>query len=68
MCFHKAITFNTLEKLSNNKEYIESLSVEIISKCQKNIILSCIYRLPRGDQNIKNPHWKSQAKTKNPLS
>ena len=56
MCFHKAITFNTLEKLSNNKEYIESLSVEIISKCQKNIILSYIYRLPRGDQNIKNPH------------
>ena len=56
MCFYKAISFNTLEKLSNNKEYIESLSVEIISKCQKNIILSCIYRLPRGDQNIKNPH------------
>ena len=27
---HKTITFNALEKLSNNNEHIESLSVEII--------------------------------------
>ena len=49
---HKAITFNKLEKLSNNNEHIESLSVEKIRKNQKNIISSCIYRPPRGNQNI----------------
>ena len=49
---HKTITFNALEKLSNNNEHIESLSVEIIRKNQKNIILSCIYRPPRRDPHI----------------
>ena len=49
---HATITFNALEKLSINNEYIESLSVEIIRKNQKNIILSCIYRPPRGDPHI----------------
>ena len=49
---HKTITFNALEKLSNNNEHIESFSVEIIRKNQKNIILSCIYRPPKGDPNI----------------
>ena len=49
---HKTITFNALEKLSNNNEHIESLSVGIIRKNQKNIILSCIYRPPRGDPHI----------------
>ena len=49
---HKTITFNALEKLSNNNEHIESLSVEIIRKNQKNIILSCIYRPPRGNPHI----------------
>ena len=48
----KTIAFRTLEKLSNNNKHIESLSVEIIRKNQKNIILSCICRPPRGDQNI----------------
>ena len=49
---HKTITFNALEKLSNNNEHIESLSVERIRKNQKNIILSCIYRPRRGDPHI----------------
>ena len=49
---HKTITFIALEKLSNNNKHIESLSVEIIWKNQKNIILSCIYWPPRGDPNI----------------
>ena len=49
---HKTITFNALEKLSNNNGHIESLSVEIIRKNQKNIILSCIYRPPRGHPHI----------------
>ena len=49
---HKTITFNALEKLSNNNDHIEGLSVEIIRKNQKNIILSCIYRPPRGDPHI----------------
>ena len=49
---HKTITFNALEKLSNNNEHIESLFVEIIRKNQKNIILSCIYRPSRGNPNI----------------
>ena len=49
---HKTIAFNALEKLCNNNEHIESLSIEIIRKNQKNIILLCIYRLPRGNQNI----------------
>ena len=47
---HKTITFNTLEKISNNNEHIEGLSVEIIRKNQKNIILLCIYRHPSGNQ------------------
>ena len=46
---HKTITFETLEKLSNNKKHIENLFKEII---QKIIILRCIYRPPRGNQNI----------------
>ena len=46
---HKTITFRVLEKLSNNNRHIESLSIEIIRKNQKNIILSCIYRPSRGD-------------------
>ena len=29
---HKTITFNALEKLSNNNEHIESISIEIIRK------------------------------------
>ena len=41
---HKTIKFNALEKLSNNNKHIESVSVEIIRKNQKNKILSCIYR------------------------
>ena len=49
---HKTIAFNALETLCNNNEHIESLSIEIIRKNQKNIILLCIYRLPRGNQNI----------------
>ena len=49
---HKPITFNALEKLSNNNEHIESLSVEIIRKNQMNIVLSCIYRPPSGNPNI----------------
>ena len=49
---HKTITFNALEKLSKNNEHNESLSVEIIRNNQENIILSCIYRPPRGDPNI----------------
>ena len=49
---HKAITFNKLEKLSKNNEYIGSLSVEIISKNLENIILSCTYRPPGGNQTI----------------
>ena len=48
---HKTITFNALEKLSNNNKHIGSLSIEIIRKNQ-NIILSCIYRPQRGDPNI----------------
>ena len=32
---HKTITFNVLEKLTNNNEHIESLSVEIIRKNQR---------------------------------
>ena len=60
----KTITFNALEKLSNNNKHIESLSVEIIRKNQKNIILSCIYRPPRGDPNILTSKIKELAERK----
>ena len=46
--FETKLTSNALEKLINNNEHIESPSVEIIRKNHKNIILSGIYRLPRG--------------------
>ena len=49
---HKTITFNALEKLSNNSEHIESFSAEIIRKNQKNIILLWIYRPLKGDPTI----------------
>ena len=68
---HKTITFNVLEKLSNNNEHTESLSVEIIRKNQKNIILSCIYRSPRGDPHIFTSKVKElveRSKNKNRLS
>ena len=58
---HKTITFNALEKLSNSNKHIESLSVETIRKNQKNIILSCIYRPPRGDPNIFTSKIKEPA-------
>ena len=41
---HKTITFNTLEKLSNNNEHIENLCIKIIRKNLKNIISLCIYK------------------------
>ena len=58
---HKTITLNALEKLSNNNEYIESPSVEIIRKIQKNIILSWIYRPPSWDPNIFTSKIKELA-------
>ena len=58
---HKTITLNALEKLSNNNEHIESLSIGIIKKNQKNIILSCIYRPPRGNPNIFTSKIKELA-------
>ena len=41
---HKTITFNTLEKLSNNNEHIENLSFKTIRKNLKTIISLCIYK------------------------
>ena len=62
---HKTITFNALEKLSNNNEHIESLSVEIIRKNQKNIILSCICRDPIiFTSKIKELAERNKKKTK----
>ena len=62
---HKTITFNPLEKLSNNNEHIESLSVEIIRKNQKNIILSCICRDPIiFTSKIKDLAERNKKKTK----
>ena len=58
---HKTIKFNALEKLSNNNKHIESVSVEIIRKNQKNKILSCIYRPWRGDPNIFTSKIKELA-------
>ena len=52
MYTHKTIAFKILEKLRNNNKHTESLSIEIIRKNQMNVILSCIYRPPRGEQNI----------------
>ena len=49
LLIHKTITFETLEKLSNNKKHIENVFEEMI---QKIIILRCIYRPPRGNHNI----------------
>ena len=62
---HKTITFNALEKLGNNNEHIESLSVEIIRKNQKNIILSCICRDPIiFTSKIKELAERNKKKTK----
>ena len=57
---HKIITI-ALENLSKNNEHIESLSVEIIRNNQKNIILSCISRPPRGYPNIFTSKIKELA-------
>ena len=58
---HQTITFNALEKLNNKNEHIESLALEIIRKSQKSIVLSCIYRPPRGDPNIFTHKIKALA-------
>ena len=46
MHIHDSLNFKSRKDLDNNKKNIESLSMELISKNSKNIVLSGIFRSP----------------------
>ena len=46
---HELLPFKKREDLGVNSEAVESLSIEILNKKCKNIILNRIYRPPNGD-------------------
>ena len=46
------ITYNFRNDLSVSNEHIEILTIEIINKESKNIILFCVYKPPTGDSEV----------------
>ena len=64
---HNSLNFKILKKLSINSNDLECACIEIVRKNAKNIIVSCIYRPPRGDshkflEGIKTLICKNQEK------
>ena len=64
---HNSLNFKILKKQSINSNDLECACIEIIRKNAKNIIVSCIYRPPRGDSHkfldeIKTFICKNQEK------
>ena len=51
MYVHNSLDFKIPKKQSINSNVIECTCIEIIRKNAKNIIVSCIYRPPRGDSH-----------------
>ena len=48
---HNSLNFKILKKQSINSNDLECACVKIVRKNAKNIIVSCIYRCPRGDSH-----------------
>ena len=46
---HNSLNYKILQNKNINSNDIECLNIEIVSKTSKDIIISCIYRPPRGD-------------------
>ena len=64
---HNSLNFKILKKQSINSNDLECACIEIVRKNAKNIIVSCIYRPPRGDshkflEEIKTLICKNQEK------
>ena len=65
---HNSLTFKILKNQNINNYDLECPCIQIIRKNAKNIIVSCIYRSPRGDSHkcldkIKAFICKNQEKT-----
>ena len=48
---HNSLNFKILKKQSISSNDLECPCIEIVRKNAKNIIISCIYRPPRGDSH-----------------
>ena len=64
---HSSLNFKILKKQSISSNDLEFACIEIVRKTAKNIIVSCIYRPPRGDshtflEEIKTLICKNQEK------
>ena len=46
---YNGLYYEIPESKNINNNDIECWNIEIVSKASKNVIISCIYRLPRGD-------------------
>ena len=48
---HKTLDYKILPNLAKNTENIETFTIEIENKNSKNILISAVYRPPRGNQS-----------------
>ena len=58
MFIHNKFNFQLLNNLNKSNDDIETLSIEILNKITKNIIISGIYRPPNGNSSV----FKSEVK------
>ena len=56
---HQSLSFKKRQNLGINSKAVESLSIEILNKKRKNIILNTIYRPPNGDTETCENHFKN---------
>ena len=51
LCVHNSLNYEIPKSKNINNNDIECLNIEIVNKTSKSVIISCIYRLPRGDDH-----------------
>ena len=56
---HESLPFKRRQDLDINSEAVESLSIEILNKDSKNIILNMIHRPPNGDIETCENYFKN---------
>ena len=66
---HKTLDYKILSNLAKSTENIETFTIEIENKNSKNILISAVYRPPRGNQSkflkeIKQAVCNSKHSTK----
>ena len=49
MYVHNSLNYRIPKNKNINNNDMECLNIEIVSKTSKNLIISCIYRIPRRD-------------------